>query len=40
MTMTSPVKISEETLDRLAQYKDAIGADTYKEGDRAVAPGH
>ena len=31
MTMTTTVQVSEETRDRLAQYKDAIGADTYEE---------
>lgn len=31
MTMTTTVQVSEETRDRLAQYKEAIGADTYEE---------
>ena len=29
--MTTTVQVSDETRDRLAQYKEAIGADTYEE---------
>lgn len=29
--MPTTVQVSEETRDRLAQYKEAVGADTYEE---------
>lgn len=29
--MTTTVQVSDETRDRLAQYKEAIGAETYEE---------
>lgn len=29
--MTPTVQVSDETRDRLAQYKEAIGVDTYEE---------